>query len=65
MEHFRADNTVYTSGNGIVGSVGLRARVDHGGHRYGVSLGNIENSGVISGYADLYHGFKSGGSRSS
>ncbi|MDO4435789.1 MAG: hypothetical protein Q4B71_05155, partial [Cardiobacteriaceae bacterium] len=65
MEHFRADNTVYASGNGIVGSVGLMARVNHGGNRYGASLGNIDNSGVISGYADLYHGFKSGGSRSS
>lgn len=57
MADFRTDNTAFASGNGITAFVGEKSS-----DKYGATLGNIDNRGVISGYAELYHGFKSGGS---
>lgn len=57
---YRADNEVFASGNGISAFTGESSR-----NNEGATLGNIDNTGVISGFANMYHGFKSGGSYSS
>ena len=59
---YRADAEIFASGNGIVGFIGESANSDV---RQGTTLGTIDNRGVISGYANLAHGFKSSGGVSS
>ena len=55
--NFHADTDVRASGNGISAQYasGVGADVNSG-----ASLGNIDNSGVISGYSENYHGYARG-----
>ena len=54
---FRAESDIRASGNGISVQYasGVGADVNSG-----ASLGNIDNSGVISGYSENYHGYARG-----
>lgn len=55
--NFRADSDVRASGNGISVQYASGVGADMNN---GASLGDITNSGVISGYAENYHGYARG-----